>query len=101
MRWVWTCVLTSVWEHGSRSGIALAEKVVELCENNATFQPTYDMSATIQEKVETIAKNVYGATNVHYSDEALTQLKEFENWDGTILMCVLPKHHTHSRIMRS
>ena len=72
------CVLTSVWEHGSRSGIALAEKVVELCENNATFQPTYDMSATIQEKVETIAKNVYGATNVHYSDEALTQLKEFE-----------------------
>lgn len=73
-----TCVLTSVWEHGSRGGIALAEKVVELCENNATFQPTYDMSATIQEKVETIAKNVYGATNVHYSDEALTQLKEFE-----------------------
>lgn len=72
------CVLTSVWEHGSRSGIVLAEKVVELCENNATFQPTYDMSATIQEKVETIAKNVYGATNVHYSDEALTQLKEFE-----------------------
>ena len=74
-----TCVLTSVWEHGSRGGIALAEKVVELCENNATFQPTYDMSATIQEKVETIAKNVYGAKNVHYSDEALTQLKEFEN----------------------
>ena len=73
-----TCVLTSVWEHGSRGGIALAEKVVELCENNTTFQPTYDMSATIQEKVETIAKNVYGATNVHYSDEALTQLKEFE-----------------------
>ena len=73
-----TCVLTSVWEHGSQGGIALAEKVVELCENNATFQPTYDMSATIQEKVETIAKNVYGATNVHYSDEALTQLKEFE-----------------------
>ena len=72
------CVLTSVWEHGSRGGIALAEKVVKLCENNATFQPTYDMSATIQEKVETIAKNVYGATNVHYSDEALTQLKEFE-----------------------
>lgn len=72
------CVLTSVWEHGSRGGIALAEKVVELCENNTTFQPTYDMSATIQEKVETIAKNVYGATNVHYSDEALTQLKEFE-----------------------
>ena len=72
------CVLTSVWKHGSRGGIALAEKVVELCENNATFQPTYDMSATIQEKVETIAKNVYGATNVHYSDEALTQLKDFE-----------------------
>ena len=73
-----TCVLTSVWEHGSRGGIALAEKVVELCENNAIFQPTYDMSATIQEKVETIAKNVYGATNVYYTDEALAQLVELE-----------------------
>ena len=67
-----------MWEHGSRGGIALAEKVVELCENNAIFQPTYDMSATIQEKVETIAKNVYGATNVYYTDEALAQLVELE-----------------------
>lgn len=86
-----TCVLTSVWEHGSRGGIALTEKVVELCENNATFQPTYDMSATIQEKVETIAKNVYGATNVHYSDEALTQLKEFEKMGWNLLNVCIAK----------
>ena len=92
-----TCVLTSVWEHGSRSGIALAEKVVELCENNATFQPTYDMSATIQEKVETIAKNVYGATNVHYSDEALTQLKEFEKlgWNN-LNVCIAKTPYSFS-----
>ena len=91
------CVLTSVWEHGSRSGIALAEKVVELCENNATFQPTYDMSATIQEKVETIAKNVYGATNVHYSDEALTQLKEFEKlgWNN-LNVCIAKTPYSFS-----
>ena len=92
-----TCVLTSVWEHGSRGGIALAEKVVELCENNTTFQPTYDMSATIQEKVETIAKNVYGATNVHYSDEALTQLKEFEKlgWNN-LNVCIAKTPYSFS-----
>ena len=72
------CVLTSVWEHGSQGGLALAEKVVHLCDTELTFQATYDMNATIREKVETIAKNIYGATNIHYSDEALTQLKEFE-----------------------
>ena len=72
------CVLTSVWEHGSLGGLALAEKVVQLCDIESTFQPTYEMNETIREKVETIAKKVYGATNVHYSDEALTQLKEFE-----------------------
>ena len=91
------CVLTSVWEYGSRGGIALAEKVVELCENNATFQPTYDMSATIQEKVETIAKNVYGATNVHYSDEVLTQLKEFEKlgWNN-LNVCIAKTPYSFS-----
>ena len=72
------CVLTSVWEHGSQGGLALAEKVAHLCDTELTFQATYDMNATIREKVETIAKNIYGATNIHYSDEALTQLKEFE-----------------------
>ena len=73
------CVLTSVWEHGSLGGLALAEKVVHLCDTESTFQATYHMDATIHEKVETIAKKIYGATNIHYSDEALTQLKEFEN----------------------
>ena len=72
------CVLTSVWEHGSLGGLALAEKVVQLCDIESTFQPTYEMNETIREKVETIAKKVYGATNIHYSDEALAQLKEFE-----------------------
>ena len=72
------CVLTSVWEHGSQGGLALAEKVVHLCDTESTFQATVDMNATIREKVETIAKNIYGATNIHYSDEALTQLKGFE-----------------------
>ena len=67
-----------MWEHGSQGGLALAEKVVHLCDTELTFQATYDMNATIREKVETIAKNIYGATNIHYSDEALTQLKEFE-----------------------
>ena len=72
------CVLTSVWEHGSQGGLALAEKVVQLCDIESTFQPTYEMNETIREKVETIGKKVCGATNVHYSDEALVQLKEFE-----------------------
>ena len=73
------CIMTAVWETGSKGGIELAQKVVELCESGkAAFHPTYKENQPIQEKIDAVAKNIYGATRVNYTPEALEQLKEIE-----------------------
>ena len=72
------CVLSSVWEKGSEGGIYLAEKVVELCEQKSQFNALYPVDATIQEKIEAVATNIYGASKVNYTENALEDLKEIE-----------------------
>ena len=73
------CIMTAVWEKGSKGGIDLAQKVVELCDSGKTaFVPTYKATQPIQEKIDAVAKNIYGATKVNYTPEALEQLKEIE-----------------------
>ena len=73
------CIMTAVWEKGSKGGIDLAQKVVELCDSGkAAFVPTYKATQPIQEKIDAVAKNIYGATKVNYTPEALEQLKEIE-----------------------
>ncbi|WP_439330871.1 formate--tetrahydrofolate ligase [Neobacillus piezotolerans] len=71
--------LTEVWEKGGEGGIDLAQKVlkaIEASENN--FQPLYDLSDPIDEKVRTIVQKVYGGDNVEFSSKAKKQLEEFE-----------------------
>ena len=73
------CIMTAVWEKGSKGGIDLAQKVVELCDSGkAAFVPTYKATQPIQEKIDAVAKNIYGATKVNYTPEALEQLKKIE-----------------------
>ena len=72
------CVLSSVWEKGSEGGIHLAEKVVELCKQKSQFNALYPVDATIQEKIEAVATNIYGASKVNYTENALEDLKEIE-----------------------
>ena len=72
------CVLSSVWEKGSEGGIYLAEKVVELCEQKSQFNALYPVDATIQEKIEAVATNIYGVSKVNYTENALEDLKEIE-----------------------
>jgi formate--tetrahydrofolate ligase len=76
--------LTEVWEHGGKGGIDLAEKVVHLINNKkSNFKPLYDLDDSIEEKVATIAKKVYGAKGIALSKKAATQLKQFKElgWD--------------------
>ena len=75
--------LSQVWAKGGEGARDLAEKVVALCEQENNFAPLYDVNDSIQTKIETIAKKVYGADGVDFSDEALAQIKIFEEngWD--------------------
>lgn len=68
--------LSEVWEKGGEGGIALAEKVLETLENKeSSFKVLYPDEASLEEKIETIAKEIYGASNVTYSPAAGKELK--------------------------
>ena len=60
--------LSEVWEKGGEGGIALANKVLETLENKEShFAPIYEDSLSLEEKIETIAKEIYGADGVTLS----------------------------------
>lgn len=75
--------LSQVWAKGGQGALDLAEKVVQLTEAENHYAPLYEANDSIPEKIEKIAKKVYGADGVEFTEEALAQLKQFEGngWD--------------------
>ena len=72
--------LSEVWEKGGEGGIALAEKVLDVLEHKTSdFKPLYDDALSLKEKIETIAKEIYGADGVEYSPAALRSLEKLES----------------------
>ena len=68
--------MAQVWEKGGKGGIDLANKVLETLENKESkFKPLYDTKLPIKEKIETVAKEIYGADGVNYSPEAQKAVK--------------------------
>jgi len=72
--------LSEVWEKGGEGGMALAEKVLAtLEEKESHFKPLYDENLPIREKIETIAKEIYGASQVTYdlmASQAIDRLEK-------------------------
>ncbi len=57
--------LSEVWEHGGKGGIALAEKIIDTIENKEShFAPIYPDNISIEEKIRTVAKEIYGADDI-------------------------------------
>lgn len=75
--------LSQVWAKGGEGALDLAEKVVTLCDAENKYAPLYDVDASIEEKIETIAKKVYGADGVTFSEEAKEQIELYQQlgWD--------------------
>jgi len=68
--------LLEVWEKGGEGGIDLANKVLETIEHKeSNFKVLYDDSLSLKEKIETVAKEIYGADGVTYSPAAERELK--------------------------
>ncbi len=71
--------LSEVWEKGGEGGIALAEKVLKtLDEKESHFAPLYGDTLSLTEKIETVAKEIYGADGVSYTPAARKELKRIE-----------------------
>lgn len=68
--------LSEVWEKGGEGGIDLANKVLETIEHKeSNFKVLYDDSLSLKEKIETVAKEIYGTDGVTYSPAAERELK--------------------------
>ena len=61
----------------------LAQEVVRMCEEDSKFEPLYDLDLSLEEKIETIVRKIYGGRSVIFSDRAKAQLEEFKQagWD--------------------
>ncbi|WP_297992228.1 formate--tetrahydrofolate ligase [Anoxybacillus sp.] len=76
--------LTEVWEKGGNGGIDLAHKVLEVIENTKSmYTPLYELDEPITDKIQKIARIVYGASDVSFSDKAKKQIEQFTSfgWD--------------------
>ncbi|AQX55179.1 formate--tetrahydrofolate ligase [Priestia flexa] len=84
--------LTEVWEKGGAGGIDLAKELLQIMKTEeSNFAPIYDLSATVEEKVETIAKVVYGASGVDFSPKAHKQITQFEQYGWSYLPICMAK----------
>ncbi len=72
------CVLTEVWAKGGEGALELAEKVVDLCERDADLKLLYGDDKTIEEKINIVAKEIYGAGQVDFSTKARRKLRMIE-----------------------
>ena len=90
--------LSEVWEHGGEGGIALAEKVLNTLENKEShYAPLYQVEQPIKEKIETIAKEIYGAGSVSYSpaaSQAITRLEKLGY--GELPICMAKNQYSLS-----
>jgi formate--tetrahydrofolate ligase len=68
--------ISEVWAKGGLGGVDLAKKVMAATEKPSSFQYLYDVEATIEEKIEIIAREIYGADGVNYTAAAKKTIKE-------------------------
>lgn len=74
----------------------LAEKVVKICEEPKNFKPIYELNLSLEEKIEKVAKEIYGATEVIYSEEAKEQIEEIRNIAENMPVCIAKTQYSFS-----
>lgn len=88
---------SAVFSKGGEGGTQLAEKIIELCERKTNFTPLYDLNLSIKEKIETIAKSIYGADGVDYSKKANNAIRDIEKWGfGNFPVCIAKTQYSLS-----
>ena len=90
--------LSEVWAKGGEGGKALAEKVIETLETKtSSFHPIYEDDCSLKDKIETVAKEIYGADGVTYAPAAQKMLKKIEDMGfGHLPVCMAKTQYSLS-----
>ena len=91
-------ILSEVWAKGGEGGLNLAEEVVRVIgKNESNFRFSYESSLSIKEKIEAIAKKIYGADGVDYIGNSLKQIEEIESLGyGNLPICIAKTQYSLS-----
>ena len=73
------CALSEHWQYGGEGAKELAQAVIEACEEETVFKPLYDLDTPLRQRVELIAREVYGADGVDWSPQAIEKAERFES----------------------
>ena len=90
--------LCEVWEKGGEGGISLAKKVLETLEQKESlFTPLYKDELPLKEKIETVAREIYGAKGVNFAPAALKQLQKLTDLGfGKLPVCMAKTQYSLS-----
>ncbi len=91
-------VLSTVWAEGGKGGEALAREVVRLCEEEtADFRFSYDLDCSIEEKIETVVKRIYGGDGITVMPNAKKQIAQLESLGfGGLPVCIAKTQYSFS-----
>jgi len=85
------------WEKGSLGILDLAQKVVNLCDNKVDLKYMYELNDNIKNKIEKVSKNIYGATDVEYTEKALSSINKIEKMGYSNLpICIAKTQYSFS-----
>lgn len=89
--------LSEVWEKGGEGGLALAEKVLAALEKKSDFHVLYEDDLSLTEKIETVAREIYGAAGVSYAAAAAKQIAQLEKLGfGDLPVCMAKTQYSLS-----
>ena len=84
------------WAKGGKGAIDLAEKVIKICNMPKQFKCIYELNSTIEEKIEKVAKEIYGAMKVEYSEEAKEQIENIRKLAENMPVCIAKNQYSFS-----
>lgn len=90
-------VLSDVWANGSEGGLDLAKEVIKLCDEPNNFEFCYELQDTIENKISTIARKIYGGNGAKFLPEALDDIKRITDLGfGNLPICIAKTQYSFS-----
>ncbi|MEZ4592898.1 MAG: formate--tetrahydrofolate ligase [Chloroflexota bacterium] len=86
-------VMSNHWAEGGKGSVELGKAVMAACEKPSNFKFLYPLEISIKEKIETIAKEIYGADGVEYSEKAEEQIADYNRLGFDKLPICMAKTH--------
>ena len=89
--------LVEAWAKGGEGAKDLAEKIVKLCEMPENFTYTYELNEEVEEKIRKVAKKIYGAEDVEFSEEAIESINQIKKLGyGNLPVCIAKTQYSFS-----